>query len=156
VAAAKGIKLPFARAFADSRIVLALIDIAKISGDFSGAVETAQGISDKQLRAHGLWSIAAEKRRAGNEAGAVRTEKLAAKATLDLKSRVSRVWMFGDIAFDHAARGETTAAWTAFGRALEVARDTQNAWGRARVLGRIAAVLVDLTEGTALLPAEEP
>ena len=156
VTAAKGIKLPFARAFADSRIVLALIDIGKISGDFSGAVKTAQGISDKQLRAHGLWSIAAEKRRGGNEAGAVRTEELAAKATLDLKSRVSRVWMFGDIALDHAARGETTAAWTAFGRALEVARDTQNAWGRARVLGRIASVLVDLTEGTALLPANEP
>ena len=156
VAAAKGIKLPFARAFADSRIVLALIDIGKVSGNFSAAVETALGISDKQLRAHGLWSIAAQKRRGGDEAGAARTERLANMATDDVRSRVSRVWMFGDIALGHAARGEMNPAWTAFGRALEVAKDTQNAWGRARVLGRIAAVLVDLTEGTALLPAEEP
>ncbi len=155
-AAAKGIKFPFARAYADSRMVLALIDIGRVLGDFSAAVKTAQGISDKQLRAHGLWSIAAEQRRGGDEAGAARTESLAGKATDDLKSRVSRVWMFGDIALDHAARGETNAAWTAFGRALKVARDTRNAWGRARVLGRIAAVLVDLTEGTALLPPEEP
>ena len=156
VAAAKGIKLPFARAYADSRIVLALIDIGKVSGDFGVAVETAQGISDKQLRAHGLWSIVAEQRRGGDKTGAARTERLASEATEDIKSRVSRVWMFGDIALGHAARGETNAAWTAFGRALKVARDTKNAWGRARVLGRIAAVLVDLTEGTALLPAEEP
>lgn len=156
VAAAKGIKLPFARAYADSRIVLALIDIGKVSGDFGVAVETAQGISDKQLRAHGLWSIAAAQRRGGDEAGAARTERLASEATDDIKSRVSRVWMFGDIALGHAARGETNSAWTAFGRALKVARDTQNAWGRARVLGRLAAVLVDLTEGTALLPPEEP
>ena len=156
VAAAKGIKLPFARAYADSRMVLALIDIGRVSGDFGAAVETAQGISDKQLRAHGLWSVAAEQRRGGDETGATRTESLAGEATEDLKSRVSRVWMFGDIALDHAARGETNAAWAAFGRALEVARDTRNAWGRARVLGRIAAVLVDLTEGTTLPPSEKP
>ena len=156
VAAAKGIKLPFARAFADSRIVRALIDIGKASGDFGVAVKTANGISDKQLRAHGLWSIVAEQRRGGDETGAARTERLASRATEDIKSPISRVWMFGDIALGHASRGEMNAAWTAFGRALVVARDTQNAWGRARVLGRIAAVLVDLTEGTALLPAEEP
>ena len=105
----------------------------------------AGDISDDPLRAHTLWAISAERRRAGDEAGARGTEALARQATKEIKSALSRVWMFGDLALGHLAAGEKDAAWKAFAEGLSLAREIHNAWARARVLGKLATTLAELT-----------
>ena len=144
--AATSIKFPYARSYAISRIALALAEIGAggtsgPNGEFDRAVRMAGDIEDDRLRAHVLWSVAAERRRAGDMVGAGRTESKARKATAEVKSALSRVWMFGEIAAAHAAVGETDFAWAAFRRGLDEARDIQNAWGRARALTKMAATL---------------
>ncbi len=147
--AARSIKFPYARSYAISRIALALAEIGALgakgpNGEFDRAVTTAGDIEDNRLRAHVLWSIAAERRRAGDMAGAGRTESKARKATAEVKSALSRVWMFGEIAASHAAAQEADFAWAAFARGLEEASHIENAWGRARALTKMAATLTVL------------
>ena len=144
--AAEKIKFPYARAFALSRIAIALTEIAKATDPrvFEDAVETAGRITDDQLRAHVLWTIRAERNRFGDEAGARRTENLARQASAEIKSPLSRVWMFGDISSSHVVAGEPNHAWTAFLSALDVAQGVDNAWARARALSKLASTLADL------------
>ena len=52
--------------------------------------------------------------------------------------------MFGDFALNRAAFGEMEAAWDAFHAGLKVAEGVHNAWGRARVLGKLASTLAEL------------
>ena len=150
--AAKQTKFPFARGFALGRIAAAFVEVGKVAGivAFDSAVETARRITDDQSRAHALWTIAAERRRGGDAAGAAVTEALAREASKAIKSALSRVWMFGDISASHVAAGEADSAWTAFLDALGVAENVHNAWARARALSKLAATLTVLTQ-----PAEE-
>ena len=99
---------------------------------FQKAAETALGIDDNRLRAHTLWTIASEQIRAGDESGARKTKTLAKQATGEIKSSLSQVWMFSEIAAGHATEGEDTDAWAAFDQGVLVARTIDNAWGRAR------------------------
>jgi hypothetical protein len=110
---------------------------------FQKAAETALGIDDNRLRAHTLWTIAAEQIRAGDKIGARETKTLAKQATADIKSSLSQVWMFSEIAAGHAAEGEDIDAWEAFDQGIRVARTIDNAWGRARALGKLAATLIE-------------
>ncbi|MFQ5764612.1 MAG: peptidoglycan-binding protein [Rhodospirillales bacterium] len=159
-AAIEKIKLPYARSYALSRVSLSMAGIGKIAdtaggapGLFERAVGAAQEIDDNRLRAHTLWTIAAEQIRAGDDAGAQQTKALADVATQQMKSTLSRVWMFSEIATGHAAEGEGDAAWAAFDRGLQVARSIDNAWGRARAFGKLAATLITLvTPGKGLAP----
>ncbi|MBC8339185.1 MAG: peptidoglycan-binding protein [Rhodospirillales bacterium] len=151
LAAIKKIKLPYARSYAVSRVALATAGIGKLSDSktrspeiFQKAIESAEEIDDNQLRAHTLWAIAAEQIRAGDDRGAQRTKARANRASGKIKSTLSRVWMFSDIAARHAAEGEEVAAWAAFDHGLSVARSIDNAWGRARAFGRLAATLIEL------------
>ena len=122
----------------------ALTRSAKSAGLFTKAVEAARKIDDNRLRAHTLWTIAAEQIRAGDEQGAKTTKAYANQATGEIKSTLSRVWVFGEIATGHAAEGEEIAAWAAFDHGLTVARTIDNAWGWARAFGRLAATLIEL------------
>ena len=142
----KDIKLPYARAFAASRIALALSKIGSSTGTitFDQAVEATEEISDDSLRAHVLWTITADRKRAGDEAGVLATEKLALAATKDIKSTLSRVWMFGDIALNHAAADEPDDAWRAFNNGMAEAKEIHNAWGRSRALSKMASTLTAL------------
>jgi len=142
------IDLPFARDFANSRIAMAFTVLAKADANelFSRSVEIAKSITDHRLRAQTLWSVATAERRAGQSAEADATEALADTATKEMKSTLSRVWMFGDIAMDHAYAVEKDAAWNAFAQGMRVAADIQNAWGRSRALSRMAVTLIELTE----------
>lgn len=144
--AAETIKFPYARAYALSRIAIALIEIAKAIDPrvFEEAMEPARLITDNQLRAHVLWTIWAERNRLGDEAGARRTEVLAREASAAIKSPLSRVWMFGDISSSYIVAGEPDHAWTAFLNALDVAEGVDNAWARARTLSKLASTLADL------------
>jgi tetratricopeptide (TPR) repeat protein len=153
LAAIEKIKLPYARSCAVSRVSLAMTGIGKLPGAgarsaglFLNAVKAARKIDDNRLRAHSLWTIAAEQIRAGDDAGAKRTKAYANQATGDIKSTLSRVWMFSDIATGHAAEGEEIAAWAAFDHGLTVARSIDNSWGRARAFGRLAATLIELVD----------
>ena len=148
VAAAEQIERPYARDFGLTRAALALAELGRLDdgrqGVFERAVAVAGRIRDNTLRAHTLWTTAAERRRAGDAAGADETGRAADAATDDIVSSLSRVWMFGDIAAAHIAAGETAAARAAFDRGLAVAETVHNAWARARALGRLAVTFNDL------------
>ena len=153
LAAIEKIELPYARSYAISRVTLAMAGIGKLAasgaksaGLFLKAVDAAKKIDDTQLRAHTLWTIAAEQIRAGDTKGAKRTKAYANQATGDIKSTLTRVWMFSDIATGHAAVGEQVAAWAAFDHGLTVAQSIDNSWGRARAYGRLAATLIVLVD----------
>ena len=152
-AAIETIKFPYARAFALSRVALALSDIGRVNGvaSFDRAVTAATDISDTQLKAQILWTLVADRRRAGDTAGAVATQDLAETASVAIKSALSRVWMYGDLARDHLDAGERTEAFDAFKRSLHIAEAIENAWARARALSRVADTLIEITgaDGTA-------
>ena len=148
------IELPFARDFANSRISLALANISRQAqtGGFARAIHKTGEIADNRLRAHTLWALAADQRRAGDEAGAAATRELALVATAEMKSPFSRVWMFGDIGIRHAALKETQSGWAAFADGMKLASEIRNAWARARAFGRMAATMIELTEPPSCRP----
>ena len=159
LAAIEKIKLPFARSYAVSRVSVSMAGIGKLDGAkapaiFEKATQTAQGIDDNRLRAHTLWTIAAEQVRAGLEDRAEETRKLAEQATAEIKSTLSQVWMFSEIASVHAQQGEDEAAWAAFDHGHRVAQAIDNPWGRARAFGRLAATLIDMVDPGKGLPSE--
>ena len=143
------IKQPFARSYAASRIALALAELGKSGRHpfFDEAVQVAAEINDDRLRAQILWTVAAERERMGDKNGALRTAKLAREASDEIKSPLSRIWMYGDIASAHVAAGDERAAWHAFRTALSAAEKVHNPWARARALSRLAAALTELTQG---------
>ena len=142
LAAIEKIKFSYARSYAVSRVSLAMAGIGKLpdagaraDGLFFNAAAAARKIDDNRLRAHTLWTIAAEQIRAGDDPGAQKTKTYTNQATGDIKSTLSRVWMFSEI-----------AAWTAFDHGLTVARSIDNSLGRARAFGRLAATLIKLVD----------
>lgn len=152
------IEFPYARSFAMSRVALALSDIGRVegAGAFRQAVTAAQEIKDKQLQAHVLWTLAAERRRAGDTAGATETEGLAEIASEEIKSALSRVWMYSEIAESHLESGERNEAWSAFRRALFTSEGIENPWARARALSKVAATLIGFTGPDGLIGAAPP
>ncbi len=150
--AAKEIKFPFAKAYAYSRIALALNDVgisASNDADLLGrALEATTLIKDDRLRAHILWTIADERRRAQDAPGTALALKRAQAATEDIKSPFSRVWMLCDIAVDRAGHQEIDAAWTLFGDAMIEAKSITHPWGRARALSKVAGTMTVLTDRT--------
>lgn len=153
-AAIEKIELPYARSYAINRITDAMIKIAGHSfraapetpgaEPFKQAIDMAQRIDDNRLRAHSLWQIVAEQRRSGDDSGYKSTTALARTATDQIISRLSRVWMFSEIAINHAYRGEAKAGWEAFANGLEIARNIDNAWGRSRALAKLSTGLFEL------------
>ncbi|MCW8914913.1 MAG: peptidoglycan-binding protein [Magnetovibrio sp.] len=146
------IKFPFAKAYAFSRIALAYNDVSISAGDttelFDQAIESAHLISDDRLKAHIFWTIADERRRGADLKGATQAQEEARKATEDILSPFSRVWMLCDIAVERAKRNEDDAAWSIFGVAMDEAKTISNPWGRARALSKTAATMTSLTDKT--------
>ena len=146
------IKFPFARDYALSRIAGALSDIARAEWgaanpdsarrSFDEASEAALRITDKKLRAYTLWTLADDRRRLGDANGTRETEIRAEKATADIESRLSQVWMMSDLAAARMEAGESGPARAAFDRGLKTAEGVQNAWSRTRLLSRLAASLL--------------
>ena len=156
-AAIDRIDRPYARSFAISRIALALTQIHGDKAD-SGengmaafrtaakrAVEAAELIEDRRLKAHTLWLISARQQAIGDDSWSS-TGSLAEAATDDIPGDLSRVWMFADIAEGHAINGENDAAWHAFGHGISIARNIDNAWSRSRTLAKLAATLISLVD----------
>ena len=154
--AAQKIKFPFARAYAYSRIALAMNDVGISASNnpelLNRALDAATLIKDDRLRAHILWTIADERRRAQDAPGAALALEQAQAATENIKSPFSRVWMLCDIAEDRAQRKEMDDAWLIFGEAMIEAKSITHPWGRARALSKVAGtmtVLADRTSETA-------
>jgi len=161
LAAIDKIKFPFARSYAISRVALSMAGIGKLpkakarsSALFSEAADMADKIDDNRLRAHTLWTIAAEQARAGDGDGAKAIRRRADDATTDIKSTLTQVWMFSEIAAEHAVAGEKDAGWMAFNQGLQVANTIDNAWGRARAFGKLAGTLVELVDPGKGIPAK--
>lgn len=146
--AAKTIRFPFAKAYAFSRIALALDDVGISAGNdiqlLDEALDTAHLIKDDRLRAHIFWTIADARLRAQDGEGAKRAQAEADKATADIMSPFSRVWMLCDIAEERARRGELDAAWAVFADAMDEAKTITHPWGRARALGKVAGTMTTL------------
>ncbi len=161
---AEAVALPFARSYAISRLALALSDMARNEGRpadeqakrFARAQDAAAGISDARLHAQVLFEIAAQQRRAGLPPAQVNEgEQLAITTAVTIPSAISRVWIHGDRATDHARAGEQDLAWAAFDRALIEARKIDNTWARARAMAKLAQTLIDLVAPkTAAAPDE--
>ncbi len=144
LAAAESIKPAFAHDFALGRIAMAMAGIILPGGNFDRSLKTARAIKDDRLRAHILWSVSAVQRRLGDVDGARKTETMAKAATALIKSSLSKIWMFSEIALSYAKEGETSSAWAAFWRAMPIAGAIRNSWARARALSRLATTMIEL------------
>ena len=163
--AAKEVRLPYARDFATSHMALTLSKLGRVRfpddagagrETFIDAEDTARAVNDDRLRSHTLWTIAAERRRAGDAEGAEQTARRARDAAFDIKSALTRVWMYADIALERAEADEPEEAETAFRRGLDEAEGIANAWARARALAKLGAALADLaTRGVGGAPGKE-
>lgn len=158
-AAADKIAYPFAKAYALSRIALALAEFADEEKNktargaaFASATALAEQIGDDSLRAQILWTIAAAVARGGDSDQAEAIETRADRATREIKSRLDQSWMLGEIALTRARRGEAEAARAIFRRGLEIANSIENAWGRARAFARLSAVLMQVQLLSASVP----
>jgi len=166
LAAIDKITLPYARSFAISRIALSMSKLGTMIPDeegkppavnnqmrwsrFAKAAKIAQDIDDNRLRAHTLWSISADQRRDGDEDGAKTTEQMAVTASHEIKSRLTQVWMFAELASEEARTRESDVGWKAFHSGLDIASQIDNPWGRARALAKLAQTLIEIVaSGTA-------
>jgi len=109
------------------------------------AIEAANLIDDRRLKAHTLWLIAA-RQRAQESSDWPATEALAEAATKEVTGSLSQVWMFAEMAESHAQAGESDAGWRAFKHGVDIARTIDNAWSRARTLAKLAATLISLVD----------
>lgn len=143
---AREIKMPYARSYSIGQLSLSLIQIGigQGAGLLLQAVQTADDIENERLRAYALWTAASAQARQGSDIESARTVALAEDATKKITSALSRVWMFGDLASEHARGGDRGEALAAFGRGLAIAENIQNAWGRARALAKLAGAFHDI------------
>jgi len=163
LAAVDKISLPYARSFAISRIALSMARVSSIAlsetkgkeasaenwSQFTRAAGIANGIDDSRLRAHTLWTISAAQKRGGDTEGSEKTKTMAKKASEEIKSRLTRVWMYSELAGENVQSKDMPAAWNAFQSGIDIARDIDNPWGRSRALAKLAQTLIELvTPGT--------
>lgn len=156
LAAVDRIERPFAQSFAISRIAIALTQIHDLSDVVDidtesrlqaarKAIEIADRINDRKLKAHTLWLITAQQRAIGDEEW-VKTEAAAEAATDDIIGALSRVWMYAELSEGHAISGNPDAAWRAFDHGFSIAKDIENAWSRSRTMAKLAATLIRLVD----------
>ncbi|MEX2449787.1 MAG: peptidoglycan-binding domain-containing protein, partial [Rhodospirillales bacterium] len=150
--AAQDIKLPFARSFAYSNISRAFAVIGATEGPgspaFAKASEAIEKTTDDRLRAQGFWFIALQHRLAGDIATAQKVQDRAEKETRELKSLLSKIWMFNDIAEEYLKSDEKIQAGAILDKAIHAARDITNAWERTRALAKVAEMwLIVRTNG---------
>jgi len=131
----------FAKDFVESQVATAFAALADSEGPRASedALAAAARIKDVQLRAKTLWTI---RFRLTGQPNAAVIEKSAEAAASDIKSPLSRAWMFAEIANERADAGDGFGASQAFNSGLDVARDIGNPWARTRALARLASTLL--------------
>ncbi|MDH3336066.1 MAG: hypothetical protein OEL50_05425, partial [Rhodospirillaceae bacterium] len=150
--AAKKIRFPFAKAYALSRVALSYNDVGISAGDnkdlMEKSLEVADLVSDDRLRAHIVWAMADERKRAESKFFNMANKK-AIDATGDIKSSLSRVWMLCDISQTRAAKGNIDGAWDLYNQAKKDAIKIDHPWGRSRALAKVALTLSGLADTAA-------
>ncbi|MDH5772013.1 MAG: hypothetical protein OEY84_02650, partial [Rhodospirillaceae bacterium] len=145
----KTIRFPFAKAYALSRISLSYNDVGISAGDdrdlMARSLEVADLVSDDRLRAHIIWAIADERKRAESNFYDLAHDKAIA-ATKDIKSSLSRVWMLCDISETRAEKGDIDGAWDLYDQAKKEAIKIDHPWGRSRALAKVALTLSGLAD----------
>lgn len=145
LATAEAIEFPYARAYATSRIAYAAARLCPADGaDGVRAVDLAERVDDNRLRAEVLWSLWVDHRRAGEAEAAARARERAEVSTEAIRSALSRVWLFGDLAERHAGAAEPAESRAAFRRGMAIAEAIDNPWARARAVARMASALIAL------------
>lgn len=156
LAAVDRIERPYAQSFAISKIAIAMTQIhdrpntqtvdgpARLQATRK-AIEIAERINDRKLKAHTLWLITARQRAIGDNSWKS-TEEMAERATEEVIGALSRVWMFADISESHAIAGNSDAAWRAFDHGIAIAKSIENAWSRSRTMAKLAATLIRLVD----------
>ena len=131
----------FAKDFVESQVAIAFAALAGREGPRASedALAAAARIKDAQLRAKTLWTI---RFRLARQPNATAIEKSAEAAADDIKSPLSRAWMFAEIASERADEHDGVGAGQAFKLGLEIARDIGNPWAGTRALARLAATLL--------------
>ncbi|MEQ8192916.1 MAG: hypothetical protein RIB59_00360, partial [Rhodospirillales bacterium] len=146
------IKLPFARSFAYSNLSRAFAVIGTAEGPaspaFDKAVEMIERVTDDRLRAQGFWLISLQQRLAGDIANARKTQNRAEKETEEIKSLLSKIWMFGDITDAYLKNGQKIQARAVLDKSVAAVRNITNAWERTRALAKVAEMwLIVRTNG---------
>ena len=151
--AARTIRFPFAKAYAFSRISLSYNDVGISAGDdkdlLAKSLDVADLVSDDRLRAHIIWAISDERKRAQSKYFDA-AHKKAIDATVDIKSTLSRVWMLCDIAETRARKGDLEGAWDLYDKAKTEAVEINHPWGRSRALAKVALTLTGLASITTI------
>lgn len=127
----------YARSYAQSRLALAELALATRTGDYADLRQTAEAIKDAALKAEVLWLAHSENGEADWEAAAL-------AATDKVISRLTRAWLFADLAERQQNLNRPELARALFDRGLGVAESIRNPWGRTRALAKLAAALSTL------------
>jgi hypothetical protein len=138
---AAAVDLPFARAYAQSRVALARKEL----GETEAALKLSIAIEDPQLRAQVQWELASD------PSWSDRILPLAEESSLEIIDPFTRVWMFSDLARDRAARGRGEETKEHLNRAVEEARTIKDPWSKARALAVLTTLLIHL-KGLGALP----
>ncbi|MCK5547136.1 MAG: hypothetical protein KAI27_07160, partial [Rhodospirillaceae bacterium] len=113
------------------------------------SLDVADLVSDDRLRAHIIWAISDERKRAQSKYFDA-AHKKAIDATVDIKSTLSRVWMLCDIAETRARKGDLEGAWDLYDKAKTEAVEINHPWGRSRALAKVALTLTGLASITTI------
>ncbi len=132
------IDLPFARAYAQSRLALARAEIRQDSQ----ALAAANRIEDPALRAQVLWTLH------DSGAGPKIDPEMAEAASRAIPDAFSRVWMFADLARVRLKSADGEGARIHWRRALESARPIADLWTQARALAVLSSLLLDRERAT--------
>lgn len=132
--AVDAIDLPFARAYAQSRLALARSEI----GQIDQALAAAGRIEDPALRAQVYWTL-----HDGPQGQSV-AQDLPEGAGRVIPDSFSRVWMFADLARARLKAGDREGATRHWRRALDSARPITDLWTRARAFAVLASLVIDL------------
>ncbi len=131
------ISLPFAKAYALSKVALSWSEL----GNPDEALRVTSEITDERIKAQTLWAILSSTK---GEQEKKQLEKAAWEASNEVSSTFARSWIFADAATSRASDGKEEKAREAFMTGLAIADTITNPWGRARILAKLAGVLVDL------------
>lgn len=147
-AAARKVRLRFARSDAFARVAFAALEVSRatdptLSREFLDLAERAlTQVDDTERRAAVLWALAGSRWPIDGDASEAKAR--AQLALDDIKSPLRRIWLLGDLAESYATQQRSDSAWLVFRDALHIAGNIGNTWSRARAFARLSNTLVSL------------
>ncbi len=126
---------------------LSVIAIAQAqAGEIEPALGLVSGIADERLRVQTLWTIATLLSADGDGGHASRLKRQALDIAHGITNTVDRLFVLSDLARAQAGQGDLTGAYRTLNDVLETIAPVENAWARARALGKAAATLAAIEQ----------